>query len=59
MVYPVTDMAFTGRVENFSPMTPRDDVADFRFIPVLEIDTGMFGMDSVQKVLEKFKKTYA
>jgi len=57
VVYPVTDMAFTCTVRNFSPITPMDDVAGVRFIPVHDLDTGMFGMDSAQKVLEKFKKT--
>jgi len=59
VVYPITDMAFTCKVRDFSLITPMDDVAGFRFIPVHDLDTGMFGMSSAQKVLEKFKKVYS
>lgn len=56
VVYSITDMAFTCKVRNFSLITSMDDVAGFRFIPVHDLDTGMFGMDSARKVLKKFKK---
>lgn len=59
MVYPITDMAFTCRVKDFSLITPMDDVADFKFIRVHDLDTDMFGMHSAQKALEKYKRTYS
>lgn len=59
VVYPITDMAFTCKVKDFSPIAPMDDVADFKFIRVHDLDSGMFGMGSAQKVLEKFKKMYS
>lgn len=59
VVYPITDMAFTCKVRDFSLITPMDDVAGFRFIPVHDLDTGMFGMGSARNVLEKFKKAYS
>ena len=55
VVYPITDMAFTCKVRDFSLITPMDDVAGFRFIPVHDLDTDMFGMASARKVLEKYK----
>jgi hypothetical protein len=50
-------MAFTCKVRDLSLITPMDDVAGFRFIPVHDLDTGMFGMDSAQKVLKKYIQT--
>lgn len=59
VVYPITDMAFTCNVKDFSLITPMDDVADFKFIPVYDLDTELFGMYSAQKVLEKYKRIYS
>ena len=58
VVYPITDMAFTCKVRDFSLINPMDDVAGFRFIPVHDLDIDMFGMDSARMVLEKFKKYF-
>ena len=58
VVYPITDMAFICQVKDFSLITPMDDVAGFKFIPVHDLDTKMFGMDSARKVLEKYKSIY-
>ncbi len=58
VVYPITDMAFTCKVRDFSLITPMDDVVGFKFIPVHDLDTGMFGMDSARKVLEKYKSLF-
>ncbi|WP_020589247.1 NUDIX domain-containing protein [Desulfobacter curvatus] len=55
VVYPITDMAFTCKVKDFSLITPMDDVAGFKFIPVHDFDTNLFGMDSARKVLKKYK----
>ncbi|NWH04663.1 hypothetical protein [Desulfobacter latus] len=59
VVYPITDMALTCKVKDLSLITPMDDVAGFRFIPIHDLDTDMFGMASARKVLEKYKKTYS
>jgi NADH pyrophosphatase NudC (nudix superfamily) len=59
VVYPITDMAFTCKVKDFSLITPMDDVADFKFIPVHDLDTDMFGMHSAQKVLKRYKSIYS
>lgn len=58
VVYPITDMAFTCRVKDFSFITPMDDVAGFKFISVHDLDTDMFGMDSARNVLNKYKKYF-
>ncbi len=58
VVYPVTDMAFTCSVNDFSHIAPMDDVAAFQFIPVRDLDTRKFGMGSARKVLERFKETH-
>lgn len=55
VAYHITDMAFTCKVKDFSPISAMDDVADFKFIPVPDLDTTLFGMGSAQKVVEKFK----
>ncbi|WP_321493040.1 NUDIX domain-containing protein [uncultured Desulfobacter sp.] len=59
VVYPITDMAFTCKVTDFSQILPMDDVSGFRFIPVHDLTPGMFGMNSAQNVIKKFKKTYS
>nr|WP_319492657.1 NUDIX domain-containing protein [uncultured Desulfobacter sp.] len=59
VVYPITDVAFTCKVKNFSLIAPMDDVADFKFIPVHDLDTELFGMHSAQKVLEKYKNIHS
>lgn len=58
VVYPITDMAFTCKVRDFSLINPMDDVAGFRLIPVHDLDIDLFGMDSARKVLEKFKNFF-
>lgn len=58
VVYPITDMAFTCKVKDFTLINPMDDVAGFRLIPVHDLDIDMFGMDSARKVLKKFKKYF-
>jgi len=59
VVYPITDMAFTCKVKDFSLIKPMDDVADFKFIPVHDLDTDLFGMHSAQKVLKKYKSIHS
>ena len=59
VVYPITDMAFTCQVKDFSLITPMDDVADFKFIRVHDLDTNLLGMHSAQKVMEKYKRIYS
>jgi hypothetical protein len=52
-------MAFTCQVKDFSLITPMDDVADFKFIRVHDLDTNLLGMHSAQKVMEKYKRVYS
>ena len=58
VAYPVTDMAFTCRVKDFSPIRAMDDVASFQFIPVRELDPSQFGMASARKIIAQFKNSY-
>ena len=59
VVYLITDMAFTCTVKDFSLIAPMDDVADFKFIPVHDLNTDLFGMYSAQQVLKKYKSIHS
>ena len=55
VTYPITDMAFLCRVKSFDAIRANDDVADFMFIPVPELDPSRFGMASARKVISFFQ----
>lgn len=59
VTYPVTDMAFVCRVDDFSGLTPGDDVENIRFIRIPELDPEDFGLASAPQVIRKFKAEWA
>lgn len=56
VTYPVTDMAFFCRVDNFSPLVPGDDVESVRFIPVSDLAPESFAMASARQVIRRLKQ---
>ncbi len=52
VVYPVTDMAFVCKVKTFDTIKARDDIDNFYFINLLELDKNLFGLASPKKVIE-------
>ncbi|MCG8632470.1 MAG: NUDIX domain-containing protein [Desulfobacterales bacterium] len=55
VTYPITDMAFTCRVNGFDDIRSGDDVTGFEFIPIPELAPGLFGMASARKVIQYLK----
>lgn len=56
VVYPITDMAFVCRVDNFTPIRAMDDVEEFSFIPLSRLEPEKFGMESARNTLKLFIK---
>ncbi len=56
VVYTTTDIVFVCHIENFEPMKPCDDISDCLFLPTEQIDTTLFGLDSVKQVIQMIKK---
>ncbi len=54
VTYPVTDMAFVCRVDNFDTIMARDDISGFSFIPLNDIDLSLFGLESVKQVIQHY-----
>ncbi|PIE60897.1 MAG: DNA mismatch repair protein MutT [Desulfobacterales bacterium] len=54
--YPITDLAFICQVDNFKEIRPMDDVAQFMFIPIDELQPSKFGMDSARNTVVDFIK---
>ena len=48
------DMFFLCTVENMSHFSAMDDVADAFFLPLSEINSEDFGLDSIRRGLKKF-----
>ncbi|MCG8564740.1 MAG: NUDIX domain-containing protein [Desulfobacterales bacterium] len=54
--YAVTDLAFICRVDDFSPISADDDVAEFFFIPPEKIDPALFGLDSPKIIIRHYRQ---
>ncbi|MBU1195391.1 MAG: NUDIX domain-containing protein [Proteobacteria bacterium] len=56
VTYPITDMAFFCTVKNFDSITAKDDVADFKFVFLEDVNTDAFAFSSTKNVIEYFKE---
>ncbi len=56
VIYPVTDMAFFCRVDDFTPLIPGDDVEAVQFTPVSKLVPETFAMASARQVITRFKQ---
>lgn len=55
VVYPVTDMAFVCQVKTFDTLLAQDDVQACYFKDLADLDIGLFGLASPQKVIEYYR----
>lgn len=53
--YTTLDMIFTCKVKDFENIKANDDVADFLFIPLKNLDEKDFGLKSIKNVVKKIK----
>lgn len=56
ILYPVIDSFFLCRVISFSNIIANDDVSEFYFLDVKDIDTSLFGLYSTKLAIEQLKK---
>ncbi len=49
--YQTTDLAFSGTITNLEDINPADDVQDYRWIALENIDLDQFGLDSIRQIV--------
>lgn len=54
--YQITDMAFECRVKSFNTISAQDDISDFLFIALEDLDPEKFAMCSAQHTVQFFLK---
>ncbi len=52
ITYPITDVAFICKVENFKSINACDDISDFYFLHLSDIDKTSFGLNSPKVIIE-------
>ncbi len=57
ILYPITDMAFFCTINDFSAIKAQDDVADFSFLDVDQLDLSQFGLPSPKKIIRKLQNS--
>ena len=57
IVYPILDMVFFCRVADFSKIRADDDVSEFLFIPIPQLNASLFGLDSPKMVIKTLQQT--
>lgn len=55
ILYPVTDMVFMCKVNNFLNIKAQDDIVDFYFLDINQLDPAQFGLNSPKHIVEKIK----
>ncbi len=53
--YPVTDLVFFCKIKTFSTLAAKDDVSNYYFKDLDQIDIREFGLSSPKKVIEQLK----
>lgn len=56
--YPIMDMAFLCTVNDFSTITPQDDVSDFYFLDIAQIDAALFGLNSPKLIIRQLQNSH-
>ena len=55
--YATADMVFRCRIRDLSTIKAADDVRDYKFLPLAELEEGEFGLQSIRNVIKKYKNT--
>lgn len=51
-----TDLCFLCTVNNPNEFKANDDVAKLQYIPIKDLEVSLFGLESIQKAIEKIKR---
>jgi len=57
LTLPTLDMFFACELEDTTNLQPSDDVADCFFVPLNELDSELFGLQSIRKAVGMFLRT--
>ncbi len=57
ITYMTTDLAFTGTVEYPDRIVARDDVQDYKWVALKNIDLARFGFDSIRQIVAHYMTT--
>lgn len=57
VTYAVTDFAFVCKVDQFNGIKACDDISDYTFLDLLNIDPDLFGLESPKIVIDRLIKT--
>jgi len=55
VLYPITDMVFWCRVNDFSTIAAKDDVAEYYFLDTNQLKVSQFGLNSPNQVVKKIQ----
>jgi len=55
ILYYTTDSAFYCKIENFDNINPADDVADYKFISIENLDINNFGFSSIKNLIQNLQ----
>jgi len=55
LTIPTLDLFFVCELESIEHLKPSDDVEDCFFVPLNELNSELFGLQSVKKAVETFK----
>jgi mutator protein MutT len=54
VIYPVTDMAFVCQVKTLDTIKAQDDIDQFYFVDLTQLDTRLFGLSSPKQIIEHY-----
>ena len=57
--YRTLDLAFVCRIKDISTLKPGDDVAGCRWVPVQHLQPGEFGLQSIKKLVVRYRDRVA
>ena len=57
ITYQTTDLAFAGTVKYPNRIEARDDVQDYKWVALEDIDLAKFGFDSIRQIVKRYMTT--
>jgi NAD+ diphosphatase len=57
ITYQTTDLAFAGTVKDPDRIEARDDVQDYKWVALEDIDLAKFGFDSIRQIVRRYMTT--
>jgi NAD+ diphosphatase len=57
ITYQTTDLAFAGTVKEPDGIEARDDIQDYKWVALEDIDLAKFGFDSIRQIVKRYMTT--